>query len=56
MTDRLIAVLSGCGVRTAAHLGAMRVLMDRGMVPTRYVGTSMGAVIATALALGLSPD
>ncbi len=33
----------------------MRVLFSRGMVPTRYVATSMGAVIASGLAAGLSP-
>jgi NTE family protein len=55
VTDRLVAVLSGGGVKTAAHLGAMRALFARRMVPTRYVGTSMGAVIATGLAAGLSP-
>jgi NTE family protein len=55
VTNRLIAVLSGGGVKTAAHLGALRVLFARGMVPDRYVGTSMGAVLATGLAAGLSP-
>jgi NTE family protein len=55
VTDRLTAVLSGGGVKAAAHLGAMGVLMSRGLVPTRYVGTSMGAVIACGLAAGVSP-
>ncbi|MGQ0702287.1 MAG: patatin-like phospholipase family protein [Gemmatimonadales bacterium] len=47
------AVLSGGGVKTAAHLGALRVLAEAGIVPDRYVGTSMGAVIATGMAAGL---
>ena len=48
------AVLSGGGVKAAAHLGALQVLEEAGFSPTRYIGTSMGAVIATGLAAGLS--
>jgi NTE family protein len=54
--DRVVLVLSGGGAKTAAHLGAVRALRASGVVPTRYVGTSMGAVIATGLAAGLAPD
>ena len=54
MTRRITAVLSGGGAKAAAHLGALRALHDRGVVPTRYVGTSMGAVIGCGLAAGLS--
>lgn len=56
MTRRIIAVLSGGGVKAAAHLGAMRALLAEGMTPTHYVGTSMGAVIGCGLAAGLSPE
>ena len=56
MTGQIIAVLSGGGAKTAAHLGALKALGAAGIVPTRYVGTSMGAVIATGLAAGYSPD
>ncbi len=56
MTDRLVAVLSGGGAKAAAHLGAIRGLAAAGLVPTRYIGTSMGAVIATGLAAGMTPD
>ena len=55
MTDRITAVLSGGGVKAAAHLGAVRSLQAAGLAPSRYVGTSMGAVVATGLAAGLSP-
>ena len=55
MKDRVVAVLSGGGVKAAAHLGAVQALVGAGLAPTRYVGTSMGAVIATGLAAGLSP-
>jgi NTE family protein len=48
--------LSGGGVKAAAHLGAMRSLLAAGIAPTRYVATSMGAVIACGLAAGLTPD
>ncbi|HEV8355183.1 MAG TPA: patatin-like phospholipase family protein [Gemmatimonadales bacterium] len=53
MTDRVVAVLSGGGVKAAAHLGAVRALVAAGLAPARYVGTSMGAVIGAGLAAGL---
>ena len=53
MSERITAVLSGGGAKAAAHLGALRALQAAGIVPTRYVGTSMGAVIASGLAAGL---
>ena len=49
-------VLSGGGVKAAAHLGAVRALREVEIVPNRYVATSMGAVIAAMLAGGLSPE
>ena len=56
MTPRAItAVLSGGGAKTAAHLGAVRALAEHGLVPARYVATSMGAVVAAGLASGLDP-
>lgn len=55
MTARAVAlVLSGGGARTAAHLGAARALEEAGLVPARYVATSMGAVIAAGLAAGVA--
>ena len=56
MSRRIVVVLSGGGVKAAAHLGAIRALLAEGMVPTHYVGTSMGAVIGSGLAAGLSPE
>jgi NTE family protein len=53
---RVTALLSGGGVKAAAHLGAVRALREAGLAPTRYVGTSMGAVMGAALAAGLGPD
>jgi len=52
---RVTAVLSGGGVKAAAHLGAVRALVEFGLSPTRYIGTSMGAVMAAALAAGREP-
>lgn len=45
-------VLSGGGAKSAAHLGAARALAEAGLAPVRYAGTSMGAVVAAALAAG----
>lgn len=50
----ITAVLSGGGAKAAAHLGALEALHAAGVVPTRYVGTSMGAVIGAMIAAGLS--
>jgi len=56
VTKGVTAVLSGGGVKAAAHLGAVRALREAGLAPTRYVATSMGAVIAALLAQPLSPE
>jgi NTE family protein len=45
-------VLSGGGAKTAAHVGAARAIAEAGLAPVRYVATSMGAVVAAALAGG----
>ena len=45
-------VLSGGGAKTAAHLGAARAIEEMGLLPLRYVATSLGAVVAAALAGG----
>ncbi len=52
----VILVLSGGGAKAAAHCGAVRALRERGIEPTRYVATSLGAVVAAALASGAEPD
>jgi NTE family protein len=46
-------VLSGGGAKTAAHLGAVRALSEAGLIPSRFVATSMGAVMAAGLAAGV---
>ncbi len=49
-------VLSGGGAKSAAHVGAARALQEAGLAPVRYVATSMGAVVAAALAGGSDRD
>lgn len=48
-------VLGGGGAKAAAHLGAARALREVGLEPVHYVGTSMGSVVAAALAAGSDP-
>ena len=43
--DAVDLVLSGGGAKTAAHLGAVRALTEARLDVSRYVATSMGAVI-----------
>ncbi len=56
MSRAVTVVLSGGGAKAAAHLGALRALTAEGLAPTRYVATSMGAVLAAMLAGGLGLD
>jgi NTE family protein len=50
VSTTVTVVLSGGGAKTAAHIGAARALEEAGCRPARFVATSMGAVIAAALA------
>ena len=52
---RAVVVLSGGGAKTAAHAGAVQALRESGIEPARFVATSMGAVVAAALAAGVAP-
>ena len=51
----VVAVYGGGGAKAAAHLGAERALREQGLAPVGYVGCSLGAVVAAALALGWEP-
>lgn len=53
---RVVCALSGGGAKTAAHLGALRALGEHGLSPSHYVATSMGALVAAALAAGAPLD
>jgi NTE family protein len=52
----VVLVLSGGGAKAAAHVGAVRAVLEARLTPERYVATSMGAVVAAGLAAGLSGD
>ncbi len=49
---RVVAVFGGGGAKAAAQVGAHRALVEAGLAPRHYVGTSFGAVVAAALAAG----
>ncbi len=49
-------MFGGGGAKSVAHVGAARALAEAGLVPSHYVGTSFGAVMAAALASGTTPD
>ncbi len=52
---RVAVVLGGGGAKAAAHLGAAIALADHGITPVHWIGTSMGAVVAVAMAGGADP-
>jgi NTE family protein len=56
-TERKIAlVFGGGGIKGFAHIGVLKALEERGIQPTLYAGTSIGAMIAAAAAGGMSPE
>ncbi len=46
--------LSGGGLKGLAHVGVLRALEERGLVPSVVVGSSMGSLVAAAWASGMS--
>ena len=48
MSRRIALVLGGGGLKGFAHIGVLRALRERGIVPDVYAGTSIGALIAGA--------
>ena len=53
---RIGLVLSGGGARGGAHVGVLKVLEELRVPVDCIAGTSMGAIIASLYAKGLSPD
>ncbi|XP_035660286.1 uncharacterized protein LOC118404993 [Branchiostoma floridae] len=51
-------VLKGGGAKGIAYIGACKVLDEAGILPNikRFAGTSAGAITATLLAIGMSPQ
>ena len=56
MGRRIALVLGGGGLKGFAHIGVLRALDERGIVPDVYAGTSIGAMIAAAYLGGASID
>lgn len=54
--DALGLVLCGGGAFGTAHLGAIKALQEAGILIDMYGGTSVGAAMAAALAVGKPPD
>jgi NTE family protein len=52
--ERTSLVLGGGGLKGFAHIGVMRALEERGIHPTVYGGTSIGALIGAARVGGVS--
>ena len=50
---RIALVLGGGGMKGFAHIGVLRALAERGIRPTVYAGTSIGALIAAAAVGGM---
>lgn len=50
---RVALVLGGGGLKGFAHIGVMQALEERGIAPSLYAGTSIGAFIAAAAAGGM---
>jgi NTE family protein len=51
---RIALVLGGGGMKGFAHIGVIQALEERGIVPTTYAGTSIGAMMAAARVAGMS--
>ena len=51
---RIALVLGGGGMKGFAHIGVIQALEERGIVPTLYAGTSIGAMMAAARVAGMS--
>ena len=49
-------VLGGGGARGFAHIGVLQALHEAGLAVDFVGGTSMGAIIAASVAMGLGPD
>jgi NTE family protein len=54
LSTRVGLVLGGGGLKGFAHIGVLRALEERGIVPDVYAGTSIGALIGAAYLGGAS--
>jgi NTE family protein len=53
---RIALVLGGGGMKGFAHIGVLKALQERGIRPSLYAGTSIGAMVAASAVGGMSPD
>jgi NTE family protein len=53
---RIALVLGGGGLKGFAHIGVLRALAERGIVPDVYAGTSIGALISAAHIAGTTVE
>jgi NTE family protein len=51
---RFTLVLGGGGMKGLAHIGVLQALTERGLVPARIVGSSVGAMVGAAWSAGRS--
>ncbi len=56
LTQRVVLVLGGGGVKGIAHAGAWRAVREAGIPVTEVVGTSIGALVAASIAGGATPE
>ncbi|WP_299527110.1 patatin-like phospholipase family protein [uncultured Lutibacter sp.] len=56
MKDKIGLVLSGGGVRAIAHIGLIKVLLEKNIIPTEVAGTSAGALVGALYAGGFEPE
>ncbi len=49
-------VLSGGGAKGFAHIGAIKLLEECGIIPDYITGTSMGSIIGALYAMGYTPE
>src|SRR3954467_12517141 len=56
VSRRIALVLGGGGLKGFAHIGVLRALEERSIVPDVYAGTSIGAMIGAAYIGGASID
>src|SRR3954470_2765242 len=53
---RISLVLGGGGVKGFAHIGVLQAMMELGIKPTLYAGTSIGALLGAAFARGMGAN
>jgi NTE family protein len=56
VSKRIALVLGGGGLKGFAHIGVLRALEERGIVPDVFAGTSIGAMIGGAYLSGATVD